>query len=39
MNNIYFNKDDFFKYGYCVVRNVLTEDEIADYKKYNHWNK
>ena len=33
MNNIYLNKKDFFKYGYCVVRNVLTEDEIEEYKK------
>ena len=33
MKDIYLNKDDFFKYGYCVVRNVLNEDEILEYKK------
>ena len=33
MDNIYFNKEDFFKYGYCVVRNVLTENEIEEYKE------
>jgi len=33
MNDININKKDFFKYGFCVVRNILTKEEISEYKK------
>ena len=32
MNDLNINKEDFFKYGYCVIRNVLEPLEIEKYR-------
>ena len=31
MNDIFTNKNEFFKNGYCVLRNFLTKDEVEKY--------
>ena len=36
MDNINFNHDDFFRQGFCVVRNVISPEEVQKYEKF-HW--
>ena len=33
MSEINFDKDLFFKNGYCVIRNILSDEEVNQYKK------